>query len=443
MNIILLSGGSGTRLWPLSNEVRSKQFVKFFKNDKGEEESMVQRVYRQIKSVDPEARITIATSKVQRSAIRNQLGENVSISIEPGRRDTFPAIALSCEYLHDELGVSEDEVVVVLPVDPYVDESYFERVKLLVEKASMGTSNLYLMGIEPTEPSSKYGYIIPKEKAELSKVVSFKEKPDEETAKKYIAQGALWNAGIFAFKLSYLLKIAKERTGFGSYQGLFAHYNDQEKISFDYAVAEHEQNIEVLRFAGKWIDVGTWNAIADVMESDTKGRVLMDETCSNTKVLNELDIPLLVVGAKNLIVAASPDGILVSEKEHSSEIKELVEEIEDPARYVEKSWGEYQTIAADPKYLVAIVNLPKGHQMSYHCHELRDETWTVLNGTGKVTIEGKESELKPGDALRLPAGIKHTIFAESDLTLLESQIGETIDVHDKKKYPLKRGEWEK
>lgn len=153
MNIILLSGGSGKRLWPLSNDVRSKQFIKLFKNEKGEYESMVQRVYRQITKVDPEAKVTIATSKSQASAIKNQLGENVSICVEPCRRDTFPAIALAANYLHDVLDVKEDEPVVVCPVDPYVEDTYYEAVKELAELAQAGNAGLTLMGIEPTYPS--------------------------------------------------------------------------------------------------------------------------------------------------------------------------------------------------------------------------------------------------------------------------------------------------
>lgn len=205
MNIILLSGGSGKRLWPLSNDVRSKQFIKLFKNEKGEYESMVQRVYRQITKVDPEAKVTIATSKSQASAIKNQLGENVSICVEPCRRDTFPAIALAANYLHDVLDVKEDEPVVVCPVDPYVEDTYYEAVKELAELAQAGNAGLTLMGIEPTYPSEKYGYIIPKDGDNVSAVKEFKEKPDTETAKKYLAQNALWNAGIFAFKLGYLI----------------------------------------------------------------------------------------------------------------------------------------------------------------------------------------------------------------------------------------------
>lgn len=183
MNIVLLSGGSGKRLWPLSNDIRSKQFIKIFKKEDGEYESMVQRVYRQIRSVDKEATVTIATSKTQVSSIHNQLGEEVSICVEPCRRDTFPAIALATAYLHDVLHIPEEEAVVVCPVDPFVEKDYFEAVKELSEIAGNGEANLVLMGIEPTYPSEKYGYVIPEDTKEVSRVATFKEKPDVETAK--------------------------------------------------------------------------------------------------------------------------------------------------------------------------------------------------------------------------------------------------------------------
>ena len=147
MNIVLLSGGSGKRLWPLSNDIRSKQFIKLFKTETGDYESMVQRVYRQIRRVDPEACVTIATARTQVSAIRNQLGDNVGISVEPCRRDTFPAIALATAYLTDVMGISPEESVVVCPVDPYVNEDYFEALKGLSDQADKGEANLVLMGI--------------------------------------------------------------------------------------------------------------------------------------------------------------------------------------------------------------------------------------------------------------------------------------------------------
>ena len=251
MNIILLSGGSGKRLWPLSNDIRSKQFIKLFKRPDGSYESMIERVYRQIRTVDPEARVTIATSRTQVSSILNLLGTDVNISVEPTRRDTFPAIALASAYLHEKCNVPEDESVVVCPVDPYVNDDYFCALKALSEQADKGEANLVLMGIQPTYPSEKYGYIIPEAKAPVSTVRTFKEKPDEATAREYLKQGALWNGGVFAYKLGYVLDRARTLLDTSDYQTLFDHYAELRKISFDYAVVEHEAKIQVMCFHGE------------------------------------------------------------------------------------------------------------------------------------------------------------------------------------------------
>ena len=419
MNIILLSGGSGKRLWPLSNDVRSKQFIKLFKNENNDYESMVQRVYRQITTVDPDTKLTIATSKSQASAIKNQLGEKTSICVEPCRRDTFPAIALAATYLHDKLGVKEDEAV-----------------KTLQELAEAGDSNLTLMGIEPTYPSEKYGYIIPESGERVSKVKEFKEKPDTETAKKYLQQSALWNAGIFAFKLGYLLEKAHSIIEFKDYQELFDKYDTLTKISFDYAVVEKESSIQVLRYSGDWKDVGTWNMMAEVMADKTKGKVVLDEVCENTNVVNELNIPILCMGCKDMIVAASGDGILISDKERSGYMKPYVEKIETEAMFAEKSWGTYTVMDVQPGSMTVKISMKPEQQMSYHLHNHREEVWTVVSGNGKAIIDGVERMIQAGDVITLNAGCKHTVKALTVLDIVEIQLGEEISVEDKEKFSM-------
>lgn len=434
MNIILLSGGSGKRLWPLSNEVRSKQFIKLFKNEENEYESMVQRVYRQITTVDPDVKLTIATSKSQASAIKNQLGDNASICVEPCRRDTFPAIVLAAVYLHDELGASEDEAVVVCPVDPYVDNTYYESVKKLQELAEEGNSNLTLMGIEPTYPSEKYGYIIPKSGEKVSGVSEFKEKPDVETAKKYIEQNALWNAGIFAFKIGYLLEKAHQLIDFENYKDLFENYDSLNKISFDYAVVEKESSIQVLRYSGDWKDVGTWNMMSEVMADETKGKVVLDETCENTNVVNELNIPILCMGCKDMMVAASGDGILISDKERSGYMKPYVEKIETEAMFAEKSWGTYTVIDVQSGSMTVKISMKAGEEMSYHMHNHREEVWTVVSGEGQAVIDGVEKIIQAGDVIMVKEGCKHKVKAITTLDMIEVQLGNEISVDDKIKF---------
>ncbi len=436
MNLVLLSGGSGQRLWPLSNDIRSKQFIKIFHREDGELESMVQRVYRQIKAVDTDATVTIATSKSQVSAIHNQLGEEVGISVEPCRRDTFPAIALAAAYLKDVQGVGEGESVVVCPVDPYVENDYFEALKALGDRAAVSSANLVLMGIEPTYPSEKYGYIIPIGKEQVSKVSMFKEKPTQEVAKDYIAKGALWNGGVFAFKLGYVLNRAHELIDFVDYDDLFNKYDTLNKISFDYAVVEHEPEIEVMRFAGTWKDLGTWNTLTEAMDSHAVGEALFNEQCENVHVVNELDVPILCMGLKDVVVSASPEGILVSDKEQSSYIKPYVNTLDHRVMFAEKSWGSFKVIDIDKASMTIKVTLNAGHQMNYHSHQHRDEVWTVIAGNGKTIVDGMEQHVKAGDVITMSAGCRHTVIAETELKLIEVQLGEAIDVHDKQKFEL-------
>ena len=435
MNIILLSGGSGKRLWPLSNDIRSKQFIKIFKTADGYE-SMVQRVYRQIKEVDPAASVTIATSKTQVSSIHNQLGDSVGVCVEPCRRDTFPAIALASAYLHDVKSVALQEPVVVCPVDPYVNNDYFEALHTLSQLAQQGAANLTLMGIEPTYPSEKYGYIIPETSDTVSKVKTFKEKPDAKTAAEYIAQGALWNGGVFAYRLGYVLDRAHELIEFDGYQDLYDKYATLRKISFDYAVVEKEPNIQVMRFAGQWKDMGTWNTLTEAMEEPGIGKAILSDSCRNVHVLNELDVPVLCMGLQDVVVSASPEGILVSDKEQSSYIKPFVDAIDQQIMFAEKSWGSFRVLDIEDESLTIKVTLNPGHGMNYHSHQRRDEVWTVISGRGRAVVDGVERPVQAGDIVRMPAGCRHTILADSELKLIEVQLGQEISVQDKEKFPL-------
>lgn len=436
MNIVLLSGGSGKRLWPLSNNIRSKQFIKIFKQEDGSYESMVQRVYRQIKMADADATVTIATSKAQVSAIYNQLGEDVGISVEPCRRDTFPAIALATAYLTDVQHVDRDESVVVCPVDPYVESDYFEALKQLSAQADKGEANLVLMGIEPTYPSEKYGYIIPESMAQTASVRTFKEKPAAEVAKEYISQGALWNGGVFAYKLEYVLKKAHELIDFTDYYDLFAKYDTLTRISFDYAVVEKEDKIQVQRFAGQWKDLGTWNTLTEAMEESVVGKGVLNENCSGVHIVNEMDVPILAMGLHDVVISASPEGILVSDKEQSSYIKPYVDQFEQQIMFAEKSWGSFQVLDVESASMTIKVTLNPGHSMNYHSHKNRDEVWVVIAGNGRTVVDGFEQFVRVGDVITMSAGCRHMIIAETELKLVEVQLGEDINVHDKQKFEL-------
>ena len=436
MNIVLLSGGSGKRLWPLSNDIRSKQFIKIFKTEDGGYESMLQRVYRQIRQADPSAKVTIATSKAQVSAIRNQLGENAEVSVEPCRRDTFPAITLAVAYLHDVMGVTEEEPVVICPVDPYVEDEYFKAVEELGRQAAKGEANLVLMGIHPTYPSEKYGYIIPDDTSSISTVSTFKEKPDEKTAQEYISQGALWNGGVFACKLKYILDTAHELIDFEDYADLFDKYAELNKISFDYAVVENEKKIQVMRYEGQWKDLGTWNTLTEAMEENSVGNAVIGNTCQNVHVINELNVPILTMGVADMVISASPEGILVSDKKQSSYIKPYVDDISQQVMFAEKSWGSFRVLDVENESMTIKVTLNSGCRMNYHSHRNRDEVWTVVSGEGRTIVDGMEQKVTVGDVIAMEAGCRHTVIADTKLKLIEVQLGREISVDDKQKYPL-------
>ncbi|MCI9440705.1 MAG: cupin domain-containing protein [Ruminococcus sp.] len=436
MNIVLLSGGSGVRLWPLSNEVRSKQFIKIFRGEDGNYESMLQRIYRQVCKIDDHITMVIAASKSQVSSIHNQLGENVNISVEPCRRDTFPAIVLAAAYLIDIAGVSDRESLVICPVDPYVEEDYFKVLKSLGEQADKEEANLVLLGIEPTYPSEKYGYIIPNDKKCISRVLKFQEKPDMETAKNYIRQGALWNGGVFACKLKYIMDQAHKLIDFTNYEDLFDKYDTLCKISFDYAVVEKEKKIQVMRFSGKWKDLGTWNTLTEAMNEHCIGDSIMNESCTNVHVVNELDIPVLAMGLHDVVISASPQGILVSDKKQSSYIKPFVDKIDQQVMFAEKSWGSFRILDLGEESLTIRVTLNPGHRMNYHSHKNRNEVWVVILGVGYTIVDGMKQEIHVGDVLTMEAGCRHTVIAKTELQLIEVQLGKEISVYDKQKYSL-------
>lgn len=426
MQIILLSGGSGQRLWPLSNDLRSKQFLKIF----GDGDCMLQRVIKQISRTNEDASITIATAKRQVPLLKKYLGENFDLSTEPCRRNTFPSISLAAAYLHDKKHISADESVVVSPVDPFVDDKFFAKFASLAAQIAED-SPLVLMGIEPTYPSEKYGYIIPQTPDNVSRVVTFKEKPKSIDAKKFISAGALWNGGVFAFKLGYILDKAKKILGTASHDELQKNYDALPNISFDYAVSEHEKNISVVRYVGEWKDIGTWNTLTEVLDENFIGQVQADASCENLHVINNSDVPIICMSLKNAVVAAGPDGILISDKVASAQIKPFVENLDKQIRFAEKSWGTFKIIDADDKSLTIKVTLTRGEHMRYHSHEHRDEIWNFIAGSGRIIVDGEEKIVRAGDVVKIPANCKHTVISDEPMKIIEVQLGEDITVTDK------------
>lgn len=443
MQLILLSGGSGKRLWPLSNDARSKQFLPLLASPNGGMESMIQRVVRQIREVKLTDNITFATNAVQRDSIINQLGEDVNVVAEPERRDTFPAIALAASYLTKEQKCNDDEVVVIMPCDVYTESKYFATIAKMAEAVENNVADLVLMGITPTYPSEKFGYVVPEYiqstesvfNKDCLRVARFTEKPNEEKAKELLKQNAFWNGGVFAFRLGYMMNIVNQYIQTETFQETQKRYTEFPKISFDYEVAEKAESVAVVPFSGEWKDLGTWNVLCEELPSTHIGNVMMGDNNVNTHAVNELGIPVFCNGLKDVIVAASPDGIMVCDKQDSEKIKDYANKLTTRPMYEERRWGTYRVLdnaeyEDGTRSLTKTIHLNAGKNISYQLHHHRSEVWTCVEGEGVFVLDGERKEVKRGDVMNIPVEYLHAIKATTDLTFIEVQIGNPLVEED-------------
>ncbi|WP_051317251.1 sugar phosphate nucleotidyltransferase [Ectobacillus panaciterrae] len=440
MKLILLSGGSGKRLWPLSNKSRPKQFLKILRNKKNNQlESMVQRVWNQLRSVNLENSTYVAIGKAQIGILQNQLGSDIPIIIEPEMRDTFPAVALAASFLYSKVNIPLDEIVCVLPTDSYVDEQFYMKIKDLENVLIDSGADLALVGTKPAFPSEKYGYIIPEQRQESLElpyvtVKGFKEKPSKNQAEKLIQDKAFWNCGVFAFKLSYVISILHKNGWPIKYEELIEQYGQLPKVSFDYEVLEKSNNIVMVEYEGIWKDLGTWNTLAEEIDECLLGEGMIHHS-ANTNVINELNTPVVVLGLSNIIVVRSPDGILISDKSKSTELKGLIKYADERPMYEERHWGwyrvlDYSKIEPGREALTKKIAIQSGKNISYQSHNKRREVWTIISGEGAFVLDDKLFHVKPDDVLEIPIGAKHSIKAITDLELIEVQIGSELIEED-------------
>ena len=423
MKMILLCGGGGKRLWPISNNVHSKQFAQLFDDGNGNYRSMLEHAISEIREIDPDVQVTIAAGRVQTEEVRSQLGFDVSLTEEPSRRNTFPAISLAASYLKDHDHVDPQEPIVIFSVDSYADRSFYESLFSLGEILDDGNTNLVLMGIEPTSPSDKYGYIIPASSDEVSAVRAFREKPDTETAKKYIEEHhALWNAGVFACRLEYLLRRADIVFGSSSYANLLQRYPELKQISFDYAVVEKEPNIAVKRYNGTWTDAGTWTGMCSLLKNKDIGQVVRDDQCEDTLIVNHLDFPILAMGVKNLVIAASRDGILVAEKDRIPDLKTVVDDVWLEPRVIGKRYGGKEVLHRSESSETSLLTIRAGSSVTIKTDLGVRKTLTVLHGAGE--------KMKPGTIFTIQDGEKWQINADTDIQLIETMIEFEIEPED-------------
>ncbi len=430
MKVLLLSGGSGRRLWPLSNDYCSKQYIKIMNKsglESGEKCSMLQRVFDQLSQNGFKDDSIIIASEAQTEIIQSQLGRNTKIATEPERRDTFPAILLGAAWCASN-GANEDEIITVMPVDPYVENGYFEMFREMEKALKESGKNIALLGATPTYPSEKYGYILSDDLGNRYRTVScFTEKPSRDQAVQMINDGALWNCGVFCFRIGMLKEYADKYNVRFDYNDIVKNYAKLPKISFDYEVMEKAGGCIVLEYKDSWKDVGTWNTLSEEMKEKSSGFVVMDEKCENTNVVNALDVPVIVMGAKDMIVAASYDGILVADKEQSSYIKNYLDGIKVTPRYEERRWGTIKTIDKSDENGTGVctnkVKVIEGQYTTYHCHQHHREIITVLSGEGLVATDSGIKKIAAGNSLFFEIGEFHAIKALTELRYIEVLMG--------------------
>ncbi len=435
MKIILLSGGSGTRLWPLSNSTRSKQFLRLLPTADGASESMLQRVYRQVSATALADSIIIATSAAQRDSITTQLGNNVTIVAEPERRGTFPAIALATAHLAYNEHCSNDEIVVVIPCDTYAEMDYFDKIKELASAVEGNGTGLALIGVKPTGPSTKFGYIFPDGSR-------FVEKPTRAKAEELIAEGALWNAGAFAFKLGFMEQFVKPYIQDTTFANIQKEYSKLPQTSFDNEVAEKSAPIAIVSYDNKWKDLANWNTLSSELPNKQIGNVITGDNTENTTIINELELPIVCDGIKDAVIVAGYEGVLVCSKKASEDIKQYVEKVTTRPMFEERRWGTYKVINTT-KYSDGFCTLTKelklnaGCNISYQIHRHRDEVWTFVNGKGLLVIDGEITEVGRGSVVHIKKGQLHAVRAITDLEFIEVQTGDTLVEED-----IERYDWE-
>ncbi|GGG17033.1 sugar phosphate nucleotidyltransferase [Paenibacillus abyssi] len=438
MRIVLLSGGSGKRLWPLSNEIRSKIFMKVLPTAEGINESMIQRVCRQLKEVGLDSSSLIVTHKSQVDITIHHVGSQMPIIAEPSKRGTFHAVALTAAYLHSRLQTDPRETICFIPVDLFAETAFIERFLRFPAVLQQSQAELALLGTRPTFPSDQYGYIVPAADngAEYYRVEQFAEKPDVNKALALINQNALWNCGIFAFPLSFMLSWLDKKGLPVVYEEMLSRYEHLSEVSFDKEVVEQSRHAVVMPYDGFWNDLGSWEALVQQLESPVIGSGTISEDSINTHLVNELAVPVHVVDVPNIIVASSNDGILVASKKSSNRIKEILPKTRPKPMYVEKRWGSSRVLdhsgenGQDIAALTKKIEMLPGQNLSYQQHQKRKEVWVVLSGIGEIMLDGKLSPVQPGDIFQISSGTKHGIKAVTPLVIIEVQIGTDLTEDD-------------
>lgn len=457
MKALILAGGSGTRLWPLSRKNFPKQFLKL-----NEDNSLLQKTIKRLMNVFlPEDLIVMTNNEYKFHVISdlNSISNSKSlinnIILEPFSKNTAPAIALGMKYCIEKLGSTEDEILFISPSDHLIspDDKFSEYLKTAEEISREGY--IVTFGIKPSRPETGYGYIKAgnkehsKKSKRFFKVEKFTEKPDLKTAGKYIKDGSYyWNSGMFAFKIGTMIeefkKYAPEINDMLelSFDEMIANFNDMPDISIDYSIAERSKRMTVLPVDVFWNDIGSWDSLYDVVDKDEKGNAKMADAITidtkNTLIISNKRL-ISTIGLEDSLIIDTDDAILIAKKGETQRVREIVnilnnskrkEALEHVTTY--RPWGSYTILEEGARYKIKRIVVNPGARLSLQMHYHRSEHWVVIKGAAKVTIGDKESYIHENESIYVPKSTLHKLENPGKvlLEIIEVQNGEYVGEDD-------------
>ena len=442
---VILAGGSGSRLWPLSRELYPKQLLNLCA-----EKSLLQSTFEMLNKFIPASEIISVTNSKHQANVKMQLGdlcESPVILAEPLSKNTAPAIAICVKYILETS--DKDETILVVPSDLLIKENEKFKQTVISAQKYVDEGKIVTFGIKPTYPETGFGYIHSVD----NKVTKFTEKPDIETVLTYLKdENYYWNSGIFMFKVSTIMKELEthcpdimnilQNIKCSDNKISFTEFDKMPNISIDYALMEKSDNIAMVELQSDWKDLGSWKSIYEVSPKDENNNVfvghVLDKDSKNSFVYSSSKL-VATIGLEDTIVIETEDAILACKKDKTQEVKQIYETLKqqhDGTQKVHKTvyrpWGFYTVIAEGKGFQTKIIHVNVGQKLSVQSHNHRSEHWVVLSGMAKVVLEGKDHILSPGHSVDIPIKAIHSLQNpfEEDLEIIEVQKGDILSEDD-------------